>query len=238
MGDRAVRESLNAFATADAANGPNGPLHHISHLQLVDPADFRRFAALGVVADIQFGWGERDPATEGAMEPYLGPERYRYVYPAGSLHAAGAMIAAGSDWDISSYDPFEAMEIGVTRVDGNAPRPPLNIEEAVPLDVIVDAYTINAAIALGDEETLGSIEVGKRADIVIVNQDIFSVAPADIGETMVLATWLDGRLVYEAAKEEIARGKSLADFAANFAKCVCPVHALQIRNATPVPGMP
>jgi hypothetical protein len=172
------------------------------------------------------------------MEPYLGPERYRHVYPAGSLHAAGAMIAAGSDWDISSYDPFEAMEIGVTRVDGNAPRPPLNIEEAVPVDVIVDAYTINAAIALGDDKMLGSIEVGKRADLVVVDQDVFSVAPTEISETMVLATWLDGRLIYEASPDEIAKGKSLADFVANFAKCKCPIHTPRLQNATPVPGAP
>jgi predicted amidohydrolase YtcJ len=107
IGDRAVRSSLDAIAMARATNGNGGPRHQIAHLQLVDPADFPRFKALDVIADIQFEWGKRDPSDEGPIEPYLGPERYRYLYPTASLLEAGATIAAGSDWDISSYDPVD-----------------------------------------------------------------------------------------------------------------------------------
>ena len=71
----------------------------------MDPADFPRFKELGVIADFQLEWAKREPATEGPIEPYLGPERYRYLYPAGSLQQAGATIIGGSDWDISSYNP-------------------------------------------------------------------------------------------------------------------------------------
>ena len=86
IGDRAVRASLDAFASARAANGDRDNRHQIAHMQLVDPADFPRFKELGVLADFQLEWAKREPATEGPLEPYLGSERYRYLYPAGSLH--------------------------------------------------------------------------------------------------------------------------------------------------------
>jgi predicted amidohydrolase YtcJ len=82
-------------------------------MQLVDPADFPRFEELGVLADFQLEWAKREPATEGPLEPYLGPDRYRYVYPAGSLQKAGATIIGGSDWDVSSYNPFCAFQTAV-----------------------------------------------------------------------------------------------------------------------------
>ena len=127
IGDRAVRASLDAFASARAANGERDNRHQIAHLQLVDPEDFSRFKELGVMADMQLEWAKREPATEGPLEPYLGPDRYRYLYPAGSLHQAGATIIGGSDWDISSYNPFRAFQTAVTRAGGNGQKP-LNIE--------------------------------------------------------------------------------------------------------------
>ena len=123
IGDRAVRASLDAFAAARAANGNRDNRHQIAHLQLVDPADFPRFKELGVIADMQLEWAKREPATEGPIEPYLGPDRYRYLYPAGSLHAAGATIIGGSDWDISSYNPFRAFQTAVTRAGGKGQTP-------------------------------------------------------------------------------------------------------------------
>ena len=107
IGDNAVRASLDAFAAARTANGDKDNRHQIAHLQLVDPADFPRFKALGVIADFQLYWARREPESEG-LEPYLGRERFLLLYPAGSLLKAGAMIVGGSDWDVSSYNPFEA----------------------------------------------------------------------------------------------------------------------------------
>jgi predicted amidohydrolase YtcJ len=144
IGDFAVRASLDAFAAARNANGDRGNRHQIAHLQLVDPADFARFKELGVIADMQLEWAKREPATEGPLEPYLGPERYRYLYPAGSLHKASATIIGGSDWDISSYNPFRAFQTAVTRA-GGAGQKPLNIDERIPLTTAIDVYTINAA---------------------------------------------------------------------------------------------
>jgi predicted amidohydrolase YtcJ len=197
IGDRAVRASLDAFAAARAANGDKDNRHQIAHLQLVDPADFARFKQLGVLADMQFDWAKREPATEIALEPYLGPERYRYLYPAGSLHDAGATLIGGSDWDVSTYNPFHAFQTGITRAGGKG-QPPLNLDERIPLATAIDAYTINAAYALKQEAITGSLEAGKRADLIVLDRDILTADPNTIGDTKVLATYFDGRLIYEA----------------------------------------
>jgi predicted amidohydrolase YtcJ len=205
IGDKAVRTSLDAFAAAREKNGDTDNRHSIAHLQLVHPDDFSRFKTLGVIADFQLLWAKREPANEKPLEPYLGPERYRYLYQAGSLLKAGAMIVGGSDWDVSSYNPFCAFQTAVTRRGGKGQeqekgqqQEPLNIDEKIPLTTAVDAYTINAAFALKQDTTTGSLEVGKRADLVVLDRDIFTVKPDDIGDTKVLATYLDGRLVYTA----------------------------------------
>jgi predicted amidohydrolase YtcJ len=205
IGDRAVRTTLDAFAAARQSNGDRDNRHQIAHLQLLDPADFPRFKELGVMADMQLEWAKREPATEGPLEPYLGPERYRYLYPAGSLHRAGATIIGGSDWDISSYNPFRAFQTAVTRAGGKGQRR-LNIEERIPLETAIDAYTINAAYAMKQDKTTGSLEVGKRADLVVVDRDILTIDPDTIQETKVLATYLDGRLVYSASTDSSAVG--------------------------------
>ncbi len=203
IGDYAVRASLDAFAAARKANGDQDNRHQIAHLQLVDPADFPRFKELGVLADFQLEWAKREPATEGPLEPYLGPERYRYLYPAGSLHDAGATIIGGSDWDISSYNPFRAFQTAVTRA-GAKGQPPLNIDERIPLTTAIDAYTINAAYAMKQDTTTGSLEAGKRADLIVLDRDILSVDPDTVADTKVLATYLDGRIVYAASASDRA----------------------------------
>ena len=198
IGDRAVRESLDAFAFARNTNGATDNRHQIAHLQLVDPADFPRFKEFGVIADMQLEWAMRDASLEAPTEPYLGPNRYRYLYPAGSLHAAGAMIVGASDWDVSSYNPFRAMQHAVTRSERGMGHEPLNIDERIPIGTAIDAYTINAAFAMKQDVTTGSLEIGKRADLVILDRDILSVDSETIEDTVVLATYLDGCLVYSA----------------------------------------
>jgi hypothetical protein len=117
------------------------------------------------------------------------------LYPARSLKDAGAVIAGGSDWGVSSFDPFLAMEHGITRAEFKG-RPPLLPEQALSIADMVDAYTANAAYALKQEKTTGSLEVGKRGDLVVVDRDIFKVDPFDLHKARVLSTYLDGREVY------------------------------------------
>jgi predicted amidohydrolase YtcJ len=196
IGDRAVRQSLDAFAFARAQGAGSENRDQIAHLQLVDPADFPRFKALAVIANFQLQWAVFDPAyIEKATLPYLGPERSRYLYPARSLLDAGARTVGGSDWDVSTFNPFEAMEHAVTRADGRGAKPLLP-EQSVPLSVMVDAYTRNAAYALRQEKTTGSLEPGKRADLIVLDRDIFAIDPFELHATRVLATYLDGREVH------------------------------------------
>ena len=196
IGDRAVRQSLDAFAYARARGVGSENRDQIAHLELVDPADFPRFKALAVIANFQLQWATYDPAyIEKATLPYLGPQRSRYLYPARSLLEAGARIAGGSDWGVSTFNPFEAMEHAVTRSLGRGAKPLLP-EQSVPLPVMVDAYTLNAAYALRQEQTTGSLEPGKRADLIVLDRDIFAIDPFELHATRVLATYLDGREVH------------------------------------------
>jgi predicted amidohydrolase YtcJ len=197
IGDRAVRSALDAFADARRRNGMRDNRDQIAHLELVNPADFPRFRHLGVIANFQLLWAERDPYIVNSTLAYLGPKRSRYLYPARSLRDAGALIAGGSDWSVSSFNPFEAMEHAITRSEERG-REPLLPEQSIGLQDIVDAYTINAAFALKQERTTGSLEPGKRGDFIVLDRDIFAVDPFDLHDTQVLATYIDGRKVYVA----------------------------------------
>jgi len=196
IGDRAVRQSLDAFAYARAQGVGSENRDQIAHLELIDPADFGRFKALAVIANFQLQWATFDPSYIGkATLPYLGPARARYLYPARSLFDAGARIAGGSDWGVSTFNAFEAMEHAVTRSLGRGEKPLLP-EQSVPLTAMVDAYTINAAYALRQEDRTGSLEPGKRADFIVLDRDIFTTDPFELHATRVLATYLDGREVW------------------------------------------
>jgi predicted amidohydrolase YtcJ len=197
IGDRAVRSALDAFAYARRQNGARDNRDQIAHLELIDPTDFPRFRELGVIANFQLLWAESDPYVVTATIPYIGPERSRHLYPARSLLDAGALIAGGSDWGVSSYNAFEAMEHAITRSEAKGMRPLLP-EQSIPLQAIVDAYTINAAYALKQERTTGSLEVGKRADFIVLDRDIFGLDPFELHNTRVLQTYLDGQPVYRA----------------------------------------
>ena len=195
IGDRAVRSALDAIAAAGRANGFTDNRHQIAHLELIDPADFPRFKQLGVIANFQLLWAQRDDYVDRATIPYLGPQRSRYLYPARSLRDAGAVIAGGSDWGVSSFNAFAAMEHAITRSEGRG-RTALLPDQALALQDMVDAYTINAASALKQERTTGSLEAGKRADFIVLDRDIFALDAFDLHETKVISTYLDGREVY------------------------------------------
>ena len=197
IGDRAVKVALDAIEQAIERNGPSDNRHHISHLQLIDPADYPRFAALGVTANFQPLWAYPDAYVTDINLPALGPERVGRMYPIGSLERAGARIAAGSDWSVSSLNPLVAIETAVTRQDASGEVDgTLNANEAVSLDTMLRAYSVNGAWLMHQEDETGVIKPGMAADLVVLEKDLFSIPAAEVGEVAVTMTLFEGSIVY------------------------------------------
>ncbi|MEP7087463.1 MAG: amidohydrolase [Gemmatimonadota bacterium] len=201
IGDRAVRMALDAIEAAQHANGAHDARDHIAHLEMIDTLDLPRFKALGVYANFQALWAFRDSYIRDLTEPVLGPERSSRLYPLGGVAAAGGTIVGGSDWGVSSLNPLEAIEVGVTRCDPAATVACVSWlpKERVSLDEMIAAYTIVGARLAFEEKISGSITVGKAADLIVLDRDLFAIPPAQISEAHVLLTFLDGRDVYHDA---------------------------------------
>jgi predicted amidohydrolase YtcJ len=200
IGDRGIRMTLDAFELARKVNGVRNSRHHIAHLQLINPADIPRFRQLNVIANFQPLWMYADTYITKLTEPFLGPERSRWLYPIGSIARTGAIVACGSDWSVSSMNPLEAMQIAVTRRGledgaGEAWRP----EELVDLQTIVAGYTINGAYVNFEEKETGSIEVGKTADLIVIDRNLFDIGKPEIHKAKVLLTLLNGKEIYRNA---------------------------------------
>jgi predicted amidohydrolase YtcJ len=199
IGERAVREALDAVAAARAANGMTDTRPHIAHLQVIHPDDLPRFAELGVVANCQPYWACHEAQMDDLTMPFLGPERAAWQYPFGSLLAAGATLAMGSDWSVSTADPLRQMEVAVTRVrdDRRGKRPAFLPGERIGLSDALAAFTVGSAWVNHLEDELGSLEVGKSADVVVLDRDLFDRGSGAIGEARVVATFIDGAAVFE-----------------------------------------
>jgi predicted amidohydrolase YtcJ len=197
IGDRAVRMALDAFAAAGRANGFRDMRHHIAHLELIDPADIPRFKRLGAAANFQALWAYADPYITDLTLPILGPARSRWLYPIGSVARTGAVIAGGSDWSVSSLNPLLAIQVALTRrgpEDG--PGEAWIPEERVDLTTMLRAYTVNGAWLSRDEGWRGTLEAGRAADLIVLDRDLYGLAPSEIGKARVVLTLLDGRAVY------------------------------------------
>ncbi|TCM69878.1 hypothetical protein EC844_102145 [Acinetobacter calcoaceticus] len=194
IGDRAVHESLNAIEYARSQR-QSAISHSITHLQLVDPKDYPRFKQNNVIASMQLAWAYEDGMNLSLVKPYISAESYKGMYPAHSLIQHGATIAGASDAPVSTPNPFEAMAVAMTRKgpDGGY----LNPAEAITLDQILKAYTINSAKALGLSAQIGSLEAGKKADMVILDRDIFKANPQQLSQTQVVTTIFNGKQVYQ-----------------------------------------
>lgn len=205
IGDRAVRVGLDAIEAARQQNGKSDNRHHISHLQLIHDDDIERFSSLDVAANFQALWALPDAWIMELNLPVLGMERVQGMYPIRSVERAGGKIVGGSDWNVSSANPLDAIEVAIRRQDHLAVEGPvLNENERVSLATMIDAYTINGAWLMHQEDRVGSIEVGKRADIVVLDRNLFNIPVTQISEARVLFTLLDGVAVYAAKKQENA----------------------------------
>jgi predicted amidohydrolase YtcJ len=196
IGDRGIRQSLDSIEQAQKLNGQRDARHHIAHLQLVDEADIPRFRRLGVIANIQPLWAYRDIYIEKLTEPVLGPDRSRRLYPFRDFLESGTILAAGSDWTVSSMNPMEAIEVGLTRKSYEKPGEAWLPEQRLDLPSLLAAYTINGAYLTHREGETGSIEEGKFADFIVLDQNLFEIPSSEISNTHVLATYLEGTLVF------------------------------------------
>jgi predicted amidohydrolase YtcJ len=199
IGDRAVREALNAIEAARTANGWTDNRHHIAHLQVVHPDDVRRFAELDVTANIQGLWAAHEPQMDELTIPFIGPERTARQYVFGDLLRAGARLAAGSDWAVSSANPLRAIHVAVNRsLQGatGAQAEPFLPGQSLELAEALAAYTIGSAYVNHLDDETGTIEPGKLADLVVLDRDPFAGPSSEIGSTGVLATFVQGEPVY------------------------------------------
>ena len=206
IGDRAVRECLDAVAAARSANGPSDTRPHIAHIQVIHPDDVPRFAALDVVANAQALWAAHEDQMDVLTIPFLGPERTTWQYPFGGLLRSGARLAMGSDWGVSSPDPLAAILIAVNRMAPRVIDPavhttrfePFLPDQALTVGEAIHGYTAGSAWVNHLEMDTGSIEIGKLADLAVIDRDLFDVPPMTIADARVLATLVGGEVVFEA----------------------------------------
>ncbi|MCI0158383.1 amidohydrolase [Leifsonia shinshuensis] len=204
VGDRAVRECLDALAHARARNGSTGGRHQLAHLDVVDTADLGRFAALDVTVNAQLLWARTDVEIVERKLPMMGEDRAGRHFPFETLRAHGARIVAGSDWPVSDPNPLWAMHTGTTRLapstdphaTGLALTDPLLAAEVLPFATVLDAYTGTAAWVGRLEATTGRLEAGLAADLVLLDRDISGGEGLDTAR--VTETWVAGRCVYTA----------------------------------------
>ena len=198
IGDAAVRLALDAFEEANTATGNKGNRlmlgNTIEHCENVHPDDIPRFAELGVIPSLQ-------PLhlTLDANEKIgrIGLERCRYEWPHRSLIDSGAVLAAGTDYPVVGFNPFPNIYAAVSRCDEKGIPTGVNPEERITLREILSAYTRGSACAYGMQNELGTLEIGKLADVVVVNRNLFAIPEYDIRNCKVELTIVDGKVIFE-----------------------------------------
>lgn len=196
LGDRAVRDSLDAIEHAIGVNGRRGNRHHLAHIQIVHAQDVPRFAELDVTANAQPLWACLDDQMSDLTLPFLSPQAREQQYVFRSLLDAGGRLAFGSDWPVSSPNPLHGIHVAVNRVppgsdvDALLPGQRLTVVEAL------DAYTRGSAFVSRREASTGTLEVGMAADLAVVDTDLLAIDPHDIGSVRVTRTYARGRLVF------------------------------------------
>ncbi|MCO4812986.1 MAG: amidohydrolase family protein, partial [Gammaproteobacteria bacterium] len=197
LGDGAARHALDAIEEANTRHGNADLRHHLSHLQVIHPDDHARFAELGAVANFQPLWAYADEYVVDLTLPFISEETARWMYPIKSILDAGGRVAFGSDWSVSSVNPMPQIETAVTRVDADSHATDvLNPEQRITIEQAIEAFTLGSAYVNHQEDVTGSIETGKFADLVVLDQKLFEIEPAKISDTKVLLTLFGGKAVY------------------------------------------
>ncbi|KZN43822.1 amidohydrolase [Pseudoalteromonas luteoviolacea] len=182
IGDRGIHEALNAIENASTGKSR----HRLTHLEVVDPADYARFGKLGVIADAQVAGDFTDPSHWPENIPLLGNPRSQDLVPIKNLVANNATLTLSSDWNVSPFNPFTGISNAIFRTP-----------QAITLAQALEAYTLNSAYAMRQDHLVGSIEVGKLADLVVLDRNLFDSTITEIAETNVVMTLLDGEIIYK-----------------------------------------
>jgi predicted amidohydrolase YtcJ len=195
IGDGGVRISLDAIEAARKTNGAKKTHHMITHLNVVDPADQPRFGKLSTFAQFQPTWASWYDYMDLTVAA-IGPKRAECIYPAGSIVRAGGKLAYGADWPVGGANPLEGIEVAMTRRTAGDPNAkPLLPAEGVSLKEAIASHTINVAYVNGLDKETGSIAIGKSADIVVIDKDIFKLPVYEISKSKVLLTLFKGKPV-------------------------------------------
>jgi hypothetical protein len=200
-GDRAVHEGLDGIQALRERLAGQDIRAAIAHDEIVDPQDFPRYRQLDVIPVLSFQWEKPAPDTIEGARDYLGPARFKYMEPAGFLAAAGARIAYGSDWPVDPLDEWFALKVGVTRT--NSPHSDrkytgrLSEDQGLTRAQVLRAITMNSSYELHQELSTGSLEVGKLADLIVLDRNVLEIPAEEIAAVQVLQTVVGGRVVYE-----------------------------------------
>jgi hypothetical protein len=209
IGDRATRDALDNFQAALEQNGGRDRRHTITHLEAIDTADVPRFGTIGVVASMSLQWARRDAYLVTATKGYIDDVLHDHLFPAAGLWRAGALIAGGSDYPVDPLLPFVQIETAIDHTGEAVPGVfpgALSPAEVIPdLLAVIKMHTINSAWQMHRERDIGSIEVGKHADLIVLSQNLFDIPTERISDTRVLMTIFGGKVVYEAADAPGAR---------------------------------
>ena len=203
IADGSTRMGIDAIENAVTVNGTEGSRHVLTHITIMDPTDIPRMAELGIIAAMQPTWFYRDPWFSELEEQMLGTERFNRMYVIKDMVDAGIIMTGSADYNVlPDYRPLVGIEAGTTQCspyEGQDTDPAYirNADQAVSLMTMLEAYTVNAAYQMGMEDKIGSLEVGKLADMVILDNDLFAIELKDIAETTVLQTILGGKTVYK-----------------------------------------
>lgn len=196
IGDGAARNGLDAVEAARLANGWTGTRHSISHLQVIHPDDIPRFCKLGVIANAQALWAQDGEDQRVLTQPFLGPERSGWQYPFGSLLRAGATLAMGSDWGVSTADVMDQIDAAMTRTNHDEPDlPPLDAEERITFLDALTGFTAGSAYVNHLEDVSGTLGPGMLADLAVLDCD--PMAKGNIRDASVAMTVVGGQVVHD-----------------------------------------
>lgn len=200
IGDRAVRESLNAYEEAQRNNGPGPRRHRIEHIETISPDDLPRFAKLGVLASMEPI--HADPGTMGVWQKAVGTDRLPFSFAWASLKAAGATLVFSSDWPACiDINPIRGIHVAVNRrTPEGFPAEGWIAGQRVSITDALIAYTRTGAYASFEEATKGQLKPGYFADLVVLSDDLFTIDPMKIASTKVELTIVDGKVVWENEK--------------------------------------